>query len=59
MLKKRNDGQFVMMYLRYTNEILLPNRDLGLYAVNSFTIDLQVKEVAPCKSASTRLTHDP
>ena len=40
MLKKRNDGQLVMMYLGYTTEIPLPNRDLGLYNVNSFTFDL-------------------
>ena len=48
-----------MMYLGYTNEIPLPIRDLGLYALNSFTFDLQVKEAASCRSASTRLTHDP
>ena len=40
MLKKRKNGQQVMMYLGYTNEIPLPNRDLGLYNVNSFTFDL-------------------
>ena len=48
-----------MMYLGYTNEILLPNRDLGLYVVNSFTFDLQVKEATPRRSASARLTHNP
>ena len=46
------------MYLEYTNEIPLPNQDLGLYAMNSFTFDLQVKEAAPRRSASTRLTRD-
>ena len=59
MLKKRNDGQLVMMYLGYTTEIPLPNRNLGLYIVNSFTFDLQVKEAAPRRSASTRLSHAP
>ena len=59
MMKKRNDGQLVMLYLGYTTEILLPNWDLGLYAMNSFTINLQVKEAAPRKSASMRLTCDP
>jgi hypothetical protein len=59
MLKKRNDGQLVMMYLGYTTEILLPNQDLSLYPVNFFTSDLEVKEAAPRRSASARLTHDP
>ena len=59
MLKKRNDGQLVMMYLGYTIEILLPNRNLGLYTVNPFTFDLQVKEAAPHRSASARLSHAP
>ena len=40
MLKKKNDGQLVMMYLAYTTEIPLPNRNLGLYVVDSFTFDL-------------------
>ena len=40
MLKKKEKGQPVMMYLGYTNEILLPNRDLGLYTMNSFLINL-------------------
>jgi len=59
MLKKKNDGQLVMMYLGYTTEILLPNWNLGLYTVNSFTFDLQDREAAPRKSASMRLTCDP
>ena len=48
-----------MMYLGYTNEISLPNRDLGLYDVNSFIFDLQVKEAAPCRSTSMRLACNP
>ena len=36
MLKKRNDGQLVMMYLGYTNEIPLPNRDLGFVCCEFF-----------------------
>jgi hypothetical protein len=59
MLKKKENGQLVMMYLGYTNEIPLPNRELGLYTVNSFLINLQVSEAAPRRSASTRLTHNP
>ena len=56
MLKKKENGQLVMMYLGYTNEILLPNPDLGLYTMNAFTFNLQVKEVAPRMSASARIT---
>ena len=59
MLKKNNNGQLVMMYLGYTTEILLPDRNLGLYAVNSFVFDLQVKEAAPRRSASARITRNP
>ena len=59
MLKKNNNGQLVMMYMDYTTEIPLPDRNLGLYAVNSFVFDLQVKEAAPHRSASIRLTHNP
>ena len=47
------------MYTDYTTKIPLPDRNLGLYAVDSFVFDLQVKEAAPCKSASTRLTRNP
>ena len=43
----------------YTTEIPLPDRNLGLYAVDSFVFDLQVKEAAPRRSASTRLTRNP
>ena len=59
MLKKKENGQLFMMYLGYTNEISLLDRNLSLYAVNSFTFDLQVKEATPRRSASTRLTHNP
>ena len=48
-----------MMYLGYTTEIPLPDRNLGLYAVNSFVFDLQVKKAAPRRSASTRITRNP
>ena len=51
MLKKKENGQLVMMYLGYTNEILLPNQKLSLYTVHFFLINLQVLEVAPCTSA--------
>ena len=47
-----------MMYLGYITKVLLPNRDLGLYVVNSFTFDLLVREIAPRRSASARLTHE-
>ena len=47
MLKKRNDGQLVMMYLRYTTEIPLHNRNTDLYAVQSLTMDLQKIEATP------------
>ena len=33
MLKKGKNGKLVMMYMDYTNEILLPDQSLGLYAV--------------------------
>ena len=58
MLKKNNNGQLVMMYLGYTTEIPLPDPNLGLYVVNSFVFDLQVKEAAPRRSASARITHN-
>ena len=35
ILKKRKNGQLIMMYLGCKNEIMLPNQDLGLYAMNS------------------------
>jgi hypothetical protein len=59
MLKKREDGKIVMMYHGYTTEISLPNRNLDLYTMDSFTFDLQEKDVAPRRSASARLTHAP
>jgi len=40
MLKKNKDGKLVMMYMDYTTEIMLPERNLGLYAVDSFVFDL-------------------
>ena len=48
-----------MMYMDYPNKILLIDQSLGLYAVQSFVFDLQVKEAAPCRSASARLTRNP
>ena len=59
LLKKREDGKIVMMYRVFSTEISLPNRNLGLYVVDSFTFDLQSKEAAPRGSASTRLTLAP
>ena len=59
MLKKKNDGKLVMVYMDHTNEIPLPNQNLGLYAVQSFIFDLQVKEASPHQSTSTRLTCNP
>lgn len=59
MLKKNKEGKLVMMYMDYTNEVPLPSRNLGLYAVNSFVFDLQVKEAAPRRSASARLARNP
>ena len=40
MLKKGRDGKLVMTYVDYTTEFLLPDRNLGLYAVDSFVFDL-------------------
>jgi hypothetical protein len=59
LLKKKENGQLVMMYLGYTNEISLPIWELGLYTVNFFLINLQVLEAAPRRSASARLTRNP
>jgi len=39
ILKKEN-GRTIMMYHSYTTEIPLPNRNYGLYVVQSFTINL-------------------
>jgi hypothetical protein len=33
MLKKKKDGKLIMMYVDYTNEIPLPEQNLGLYTV--------------------------
>ena len=59
MLKKGKNGKLVMMYMDYTNEIPLSDQNLGLYAVQSFVFDLQVKEAAPRRSVSTRLMRNP
>jgi len=59
MLKKGKNGKLVMMYMDYTNKIPLPDQSLGLYAVQSFVFDLQVKEAAPRRSASARLMRNP
>ena len=59
MLKKKMDGKLVMMYMDYTNKIPLPDQTLGLYAVQSFVFDLQVKEATPRRSTSARLTCNP
>jgi hypothetical protein len=59
MLKKKKDGKLIMMYVDYTNEIPLPEQNLGLYTVQYFVFDLQVKEAAPCRSAFVRFTRNP
>ena len=59
MLKKKKDEKLVMMYMDYINKILLPDQNLGLYAVQSFLFNLQVKEAAPRRSTSARLTRNP
>jgi hypothetical protein len=59
MLKKNQDEKLVMMCMNYTTEIPLPDRNLDLYAMDSFVFDLQVKEAAPHRSASARLTRNP
>ena len=59
ILKKNKDGKLVMMYMDYTTKIPLLDRKLSQYAVDSFVFDLQVKEAAPRRSASTRLTRKP
>jgi len=40
MLKRGRDGKLVMMYVDYTTEFPLLDRNLGLYAVDSFVFDL-------------------
>jgi hypothetical protein len=39
MLKKERDGKLVMMYVDYTTKVSLPNRNLGLYVVDSLVFD--------------------
>ena len=58
MLKNGRDGKLVMMYVDYTTEFLLPDRNLGLYAVDLFVFDLQRKEEAPRRSAYARITRN-
>jgi hypothetical protein len=59
MPKKGKNGKIVMMYMDYTNEFLLLDQNLGLYALDSFVFDLQRKEKAPHRSASVRITCNP
>jgi hypothetical protein len=59
MLKKGKDKKIVMMYMDYTNEFPLPNRRLGLYAVDTFIFNLQRKKEELCRSASARITCNP
>ena len=40
MLKKGKDRKLVMMYVDYTTEFLLPDRNLGRYEMDSFVFDL-------------------
>jgi hypothetical protein len=47
------------MYRGYTTKIPLPNQNLSLYIVDSFTFDLQARDAAPRRSSSVRLTHAP
>ena len=47
-----------MMYVDYTTEFSLPDRNLGLYAVDSFVFDFYRKEEAPRRSGSTRITRN-
>ena len=39
MLKMGRDGKLVMMYVDYTTEFLLPNQNIGFYAVDSLVFD--------------------
>lgn len=56
MLKRKDDGSIVMIYLGYTNEVPLPNQNAGFYVVQSLTMNLQKIEAAPRRSAFVRLT---
>jgi hypothetical protein len=56
MLKRKDNGSLVMIYRGYTNKVSLPNRNIGLYAVQSLTMNLQKNEAAPHRSASARIT---
>jgi hypothetical protein len=44
------------MYHNYTNEILFPNQNFGLYVMQSLTLNLQKKDAASRRSVSTRMT---
>ena len=58
MLKKGKDGKIVMMYMDYINEFPLLDRNLDLYVVDLFVLDLQKIEQAPHRSASARITRN-
>jgi hypothetical protein len=58
MLKRGKNGKTMIMYKDYTNEFEMPNRNLGLYVVESFIFDLQKKGAEPCRSASARFTRN-
>ena len=51
--------KIVIMYMDYINEFPLPDRNLGLYVVDSFVFDLQKIEQAPRRSAYARITRNP
>ena len=44
MLKKGRDVKLVMLYVDYTTEFPIPNRNLGLYAVDSLVFDFKEEE---------------
>jgi hypothetical protein len=57
MVKNAKNGGIVMIYHGQETEVLLPNLDLGLYAMNSLIVLPPRADVA--RSASTRIEQAP
>jgi hypothetical protein len=56
LIKKGN--KYIMIYKGYTNEYPLPNRNLGLYSVESFVLPLQKEGLVLGRGPSARITRN-
>jgi hypothetical protein len=54
---KRRDNKVIMIYKKYHNEYELPNRELGIYSIDSFTFS-ESTNIGRCPSARISSAHD-